>query len=129
MIYLINAITIITSEFLLWWLRASIPGKPRFLKRFAPEEFVYQILDRAYRCLGRANIRRANSNEWISETREQIQRFRRWWMDQTFTDRLGLLLHSYEVVNSIWLIYIIFAQTFGSYEVCMAGSQDSVLEG
>lgn len=119
MIYVILATSVFASEFLLWSLRASFPGKPRLLKHITPDDAVDGVLRQADRSLTHAKLRRAETQKWIASTQEHLQRLRRWWMGLNFTDRLGLVLRFHEVANMAWLIYIVCAQTIGSYRVTL----------
>lgn len=65
----------------------------------------------------RGNLDRQNSDRWVIGAREQLRTLRTMWKSLSFTDRLGVILRLLEIGNTIFLTYIVFAQTLGSYSV------------
>lgn len=68
----------------------------------------------------RHTLDRQNSDRWVISAREQLRTLRRMWLSLSFTDRLGVILRLLEIGNTIFLTYIVFAQTVGSYAVRLA---------
>lgn len=84
--------------------------------RYYPfEDFITQLFGHVRRTLDRQN-----SDRWVIGAREQLRTLRRMWISLSFTDRLGLILRSLEIANTIFLTYIVFAQTVGAYSVRIA---------
>ena len=54
-----------------------------------------------------------------SHVQKGLQAMMHSWTNMTFRDRIEFIfLRPCEVINSAWLVYIVLAQTFGSYRNC-----------
>ncbi|KAL8818376.1 MAG: hypothetical protein Q9223_002973 [Gallowayella weberi] len=64
------------------------------------------------------HMSRVDSNKWkwmVTVTRQGL----RWWQDATLRDRIEVtVLRFFDVCNSIWLAYLVCAQTFGADQNC-----------
>ena len=64
-------------------------------------------------------LSRSIERNWIVAARTSLRRLLWWWRSLTTRDRFDvLLLRPLEVANSVWLCYIVLAQTFGAYKTC-----------
>lgn len=82
------------------------------MRHFPLEDFMIRLFGHVRRTLDRQN-----SDRWVFGAREQLRMLRRMWISLSFTDQLGVILRLLEIWNTIFLTYIVFAQTFGSYSV------------
>lgn len=63
---------------------------------------------------------------------DRLHRMRESWRDCRTPEKLqNAILRPIEVINTIWLIYIVVAQTFGAYNTCVChtshwGNQDYI---
>ena len=64
-------------------------------------------------------LSRSPSNTWNILVKTRARNALSWWQRKTIRDRIeSLVLQPMEVCNCIWLMYIVTAQTFGSYRNC-----------
>lgn len=117
LIYIVVATAIFAIEMLLWWCRATYPNMPgwvpQWMKHDPFEDLITQLFGHV-----RGNLDRQNSDRWVIGAREQLRTLRTMWKSLSFTDRLGVILRLLEIGNTIFLTYIVFAQTLGSYSNC-----------
>ena len=101
---------------ILWWCRATCRHAPPWISQVARiwpfKVFLNQLFGHRRRTLNRQN-----SDRWVVRVREKIREWRRMWSWRTFTDQLGPILRLLEVANTVFLIYIIVAQSIGAYTV------------
>ena len=103
-------------ELLIWWLIPATTWSTSWSKHLAPVAAFSSAASTIERRLSRTN-----SDRWklITNIRILVHRTSDWWTDATFRDRLEFsFLRPCEVVNSIWLFYIVMAQTFGFDQNC-----------
>ena len=81
------------------------------------EDLAFQVVLQSNLRHRRRTLNRQNSDRWTVRVREKIREWRRMWSRRTFTDRLGPILRLLEIVNTVFLIYIIVAQSIGAYMV------------
>ena len=106
LVFTMTAFGIFALEMLVWWLvpEASISDDDAFT--------------RVASNLGR-RLSRSPSNTWNMLVKTRAQEALSWWQRKTVRDRIeSLVLEPLEVGNCIWLLYIVTAQTFGSYRNC-----------
>ena len=101
---------------MLWWCRATYPHTPRWISR-ATNVLPFEWFDHDLFGHLRRTLDRQNSDRWVVSAREQLRQLRGIWLNRSFTDRLGLILRLLEALNTVFLIYIIVAQTIGAYSV------------
>ena len=64
-------------------------------------------------------LSRARTTNFITFARCNVSNFRDWWHAQSNRERVeSVILRPLELFNTIWLIYIVLAQTFGAYRNC-----------
>lgn len=115
LIFIVIALGIFSAELLVWWFIPDGTTSPRWIRKHMPGDFV------SYCARTERRLSRADSNSWglILLTRLRVRKILRWLDALTFRDRLEIfVLNPSEAVNSIWLIYIVIAQTFGIYQNC-----------
>ncbi|KAL9047287.1 MAG: hypothetical protein Q9214_000098 [Letrouitia sp. 1 TL-2023] len=112
LIYFVIAVGLLVIELLVWWLtHERTHASPYYIPRIATKL-----------------KERFQPNHESSAVRH-IHRFLSWFTTSTFRDIVrNFVLRPGEVANAIWLIYIIFAQTFGAYQTCdcMASNWGSI---
>lgn len=118
-IFVIIAVTEFALELLIWWL---IPETST-----SDEDLITRM---GTRISGR--ILRRDINTWSHSIGTQLHSILSWWQSLSTRNRLEMIiLVPMEFTNTAWLIYIILAQTVGSYRncECMSSKWDSVHGG
>ena len=106
LVFTVIALGTFVLEMLVWWL---VPEGST-----SDDDTLIRIATNVERRLSRTP-----SNTWTLLGRSRVKKMLSWWQKKTVRDRIEvLLLRPLEVCNSIWLTYIVFAQTFGSYRNC-----------
>ncbi|KAI9881549.1 MAG: hypothetical protein M1830_000113 [Pleopsidium flavum] len=114
MIFVVNGLVLLTVELLVWWLVPESSMSSDWLRHYAPEDTLTRIGSNIEH-----RLHLAESNKWTLTARKVVHRMISFWLQLTPRDRIEvLLLRPVEVINSVWLCYIISAQTFGSYRNC-----------
>lgn len=109
LIFIVLALGIFSVELLVWWLTPDGSSL-----RYGQEDAIIRWGSNVGRRLSRAD-----SNGWMAKGRSRAQRLLHAWTSMTFRDRIEVLfLRPCEIVNIGWLVYIVAAQTFGSYQDC-----------
>lgn len=72
---------------------------------------------------GTRRAERMNSAGWSGFAKKRLLQRLAQWNEMSARDRFGLLvLTPMDIINSVWLTYIVLAQTFGSYRNCSCKS-------
>lgn len=107
LIYGVIALGLLTTELVVWWLTHQTTH--------TPEDILAQVGTKLEDRLARAE----------SGMGKATQKFRRahailsWFRSKTFRWVMkNFFIRPCEVGNTVWLAYIVFAQTFGSYQTC-----------
>ena len=107
------ALGIFTVELLVWWLTPDGSSLVEWA-RYRQEDPITRWSSN----MGR-RLSRADSNGWFSRARSRALVLLHAWNDMTFRDCVEILfLRPCEIINMGWLVYIVTAQTFGSYRNC-----------
>lgn len=103
MVYLIIALGLLVIEMLVWWLTHETTHTAN------------DLFSRASTRLER-HLSRGGDQEKMTTTRAKAQRLLLWCTSTTFRDVIrNFVIRPGEIINTGWLTYIIFAQTFGPY--------------
>ena len=105
LIYVVIAIGLLIIELVVWWLthkRDLTPGVPNSQTSSGSEK--------------NGNSRTDPVTEPVSQAWARLQHLRQ----QTDLKSVirTCIIRPGEIINSVWLVYIIAAQTFGSYQTC-----------
>lgn len=113
MIYFIVALCSFILEMVIWWLS---PEAINSRKRIRPEGAT-TCLSRPTTDLERQQDREdSNRWSWLTSAESHVHH---WWTYVTLRDRLEIIfLRPCDVANSIWLAYLVCAQTFGADQNC-----------
>ena len=108
LIYIVVATGLLTIELLVWWLtHRNTHTDDDILRRIGTR------LERTFSTI------RPPQKEKHSLTHQRIHTFLHWFKTNSFRDVVkNGILRPGEAFNATWLTYIIFAQTFGSYQSC-----------
>lgn len=98
---------------------------------------IWFLMDKGWISSGRTKLKASEHGYWIEHKLEEnqasdprstgqskaptglLRRLIHWWRNTTGAARIDvLLLRPLEVVNFVWLLYIVFAQTVGAYQTC-----------
>lgn len=112
MIFFVLALTNFALEMLLWpyavWPLRS------FLQKVRNNPRLRNMSDASIR-----RISRWDSDKWSGGFKHRLLQLLRYWQGLNDRDRFGLLvLTPMDMGNTVWLTYIVLAQTFGSYRNC-----------
>lgn len=116
MIYVVTTMTLFLVEMLCWGFRPGYIEYRRWvwwISDHTPQDPVSTLL-----CHFERTLNRANTGQFTKAGRTKVKRMLDWWEKSRWTDHVDMLLRVIEVGNSIWLAYIVFAQTVGSYVTC-----------
>ena len=106
MIFMIISLGVYMIEILCWWL---IPEGTA-----ATDDPIARFGQSVERTLSRTP-----SNSWRMYARRRVKGMLSRWTDMSWRDQADtFVIWPIEVFNSVWLTYIVFAQTFGSYQNC-----------
>ncbi|KAL9613821.1 MAG: hypothetical protein Q9167_001668 [Letrouitia subvulpina] len=112
LVYFVIAFGLLVIEILVWWLtHERTLASPHYIPRIATK------------------LRERFRPNHDSSAIRRMHRSLSWFTTSTFRDIVrNFVLRPGEVANAIWLIYIIFAQTFGAYQTCdcMASNWGSI---
>lgn len=87
---------------------------PHFMRSLPFEGFFSKFFRRIRRSLDCQTKIRS-----VISSRLQLRTLQKMWLDLSFTDRLDAILRLLEISNTIFLTYIIIAQSIGTYSVCI----------
>lgn len=106
LIYIVVAFSLFIVELLCWLLISQ-----RYLTARNPiTKFGISVQRR---------LSRTPSNFWTVKTRRWVHKLVSMWASLTTRDKIEyLLIRPGETFNSVWLCYIVLAQTFGFYQNC-----------
>ena len=124
MIFFVIALTSFMNEMILWpsyFRKRSDFWLPRWARKFLDHRRRPSVTATGHRILGHMN-----SNRWCaSPLKDHLRAALFKWDRMTNRDRVGLLiLTPMDATNSIWLVYIVLAQTFGAYKSCSCMSSN-----
>lgn len=106
LIYLVIASGLLLLEVLVWWLTHDTTH--------TPEDPLARVRTRLERHISDDNFARKNGI-----TQGLVNRIVTWFRSRTFRDVVKIaVIRPGEIANTVWLTYIIFAQTFGSHREC-----------
>ncbi len=103
-------------ELLVWCLVNDDRASPGRLLRHTREYALAPLVFRIER-----HLSRSDSQNWGSYmlSKLRLRGFLRWYNSLSFKDRIAIfILNPSEAINAGWLVYIVTAQTFGSYRKC-----------
>lgn len=110
LIYLLIALFLLTTELFTWWLTHT------------NTHTADDLLARVGKKLEHHRSFQLDSSPEAGEQRPAARRAQAvvdWFRSTTFRDVMkNWVLRPAEVINTGWLAYIIFAQTFGAYQTC-----------
>lgn len=113
LIFVVIALGIFLVELLVWWLTPDGSSLAEWA-RYRQED----PISRWSSNMGR-RLSRTDSNGWMSRVRSTALTLLHAWSNMTFRDCMEILfLRPCEIINMGWLVYIVAAQTFGSYRTC-----------
>lgn len=119
MIYLVITLGLLVLEILVWWLThgtTNSSGDILGLVRTKLERYVSRGEDNG----------EGSRTKWQRRT----DAFFQWFRSKTFRDVMKYcIIRPLEVFNTGWLIYTIFAQTFGAYQTCDCLASDWASSG
>lgn len=107
------ALGIFMIELLVWWLTPDGSSLVKWV-RYRQEDPITRWSSHVGR-----HLSRTDSNGWMSRVRSRVLTLLNTWINMTFRDCMEILfLRPCEIINMGWLVYIVAAQTFGSYMTC-----------
>lgn len=128
MIFVILAVFTLLAEMFVWWFlpEGVLPESPagHWLRRRSTNPAIEWMVIGFIR-----KLERADSDAWTLGARQRMRKVLNWWTTLSLRDQLDItIFRPYEFVSSTWLVYIILAQTFGSYQncECMSSSWSSL---
>ena len=117
MVYIVIALGLLVIEILVWWLTHETTH--------TADDLLARVGTRVERHLSRGAIQ-----EKSAMAREKTHRFLSWFTSRTFRDVVRkFVLRPGEIINTAWLTYILFAQTFGAYFKFLFSIQTSCHQG
>ena len=106
LVYVCIALGLLVIELLVWWLTHETTH--------TPEDLMARVSSRLQRHLSRGVNREKVRADW-----PRLHACLSWFTTVYFRDVMkNFFIIPCEICNTIWLLYIIFAQTFGSYQTC-----------
>lgn len=113
MIFVVIALGVFLVEMLVWWLTPDGSSLVEWV-RYRQEDPIARWGSN----MGR-RLSRTDSNGWFARFKYTALAVLHAWNNMTFRDCMEILfLRPCEIVNMGWLVYIVTAQTFGSYKNC-----------
>lgn len=108
LVYMVISLGLLTTELTVWWLTHQTTH--------TPEDILVQVgtklEDRLVRVEG------GMGNQAAQKSR-RIHAILYWFRSKTFRWMMkNFFIRPFEVGNTVWLAYIVFAQAFGSYQTC-----------
>lgn len=101
MVYLVIATGLLAIELLVWWLTHE--------STHTSEDLLARVGSKLERHLFRSQ---SYSTEKITKWQQRRQDFLSWFTSRTFRDVMkNFVLRPCEVVNTVWLVYIVLAQS------------------
>jgi hypothetical protein len=114
LIFIVISLGVFLVELVVWWVTPDGSSLADWIRSSGQEDPITRWGSNFERRLSRAD-----SNQWNSRARFRVQELLYVWTNMSFRDRVELLfLRPCEIVNTAWLVYIVAAQTFGSYRTC-----------
>lgn len=108
LIYIVIALGLLTIELLIWWLTHT--------NTHTDSDILRRVGSRLERSISTMD---APKSEKFSRIHRHIHTFLHRIKTSSFRDLVkNAILRPGEAFNTAWLMYIIFAQTFGSYQTC-----------
>lgn len=119
MIFIIIAFSSLSIEMLVWWLTPTKAGEAlEWLPKPAGGDPLVRLESRIGRTLSRSQSRPLQASLLM-----KIQAWMRAWEDLQFRPKIEILvLRPLDLINTVWLVYIVNAQTFGWYRSCVCMS-------
>ena len=116
MIYVLITLTSFLIEIFVWWL--SRESKVRsWVRKQSAGDFLTKVTSMTSNA--RLRVNRQESNTWATGSELKIPGIFGALFDLSAKDKVTLLiLQPIDIIATIWLSYIVFAQTFGSYQNC-----------
>lgn len=118
MIFVVITVALLITEMLVWWFlpEGVLPESPTgdWLRRYSTNPAVERIVTGVIQ-----KLERVDSDARTLEMRKGMNKLLKWWTALSPREQLEVLLfRPYEIVSSVWLCYIVFAQTLGYYQNC-----------
>ena len=114
MVYMIIALGLLVIEILVWWLTHETTH--------TADDLLSRVGTRLER-----HLSRGGDQETTPLTRAKAQRLLLWCTSTTFRDVIrNFVIRPGEIINTGWLTYIIFAQTFGLYTQSSSSFQNLI---
>lgn len=115
MIFVVIGLFSFTIEMLVWWQISSESAKSsHWLRRTSFEDPIGSFgegLDR--------RLSRSQNGRWRHVASKKLRQALDWWSNLSFRRRIeALVLRPIDCINTVWLCYIVLAQTFGWYRTC-----------
>ncbi|CAF9941941.1 MAG: hypothetical protein ALECFALPRED_009427 [Alectoria fallacina] len=108
MVFAVMATGLLVIELLVWWLTHQTTH--------TPEDLLAKVGSKLERHISRRQVFRIEKK---TKWQGRQDAFLSWLTTTTFRDVMrNFVLRPGEVVNTVWLVYIIMAQTFGAYQTC-----------
>lgn len=108
MIYIVIMLSLLAIEILVWWLTHETTH--------TSEDILARVGTKLERYVSQGQ---GNCDGSRTKWQRRGHAFVSWFRSKTFRDVMkNLVIRELEIVNTGWLIYIIFAQTFGAYQTC-----------
>ena len=114
LVYIVIALGLLTVELLVWWLTHT--------NTHTDSDILRRVGSRLERSISTMSVPKSNKT---SRLHHHIHTSLRWFKTSSFRDLVkNAILRPGEAFNTAWLMYIIFAQTFGSYQTCKCMSSN-----
>lgn len=114
LIYVVIALGTFAAELAVWWITTDGIAPWRRLAANALEDPIVSLSSNR-----EPSLSRIDSDRSMLGLKIRAHKLLYWWTNLTVRDRIEVfVLRPWEVTNSVWLVYIVFAQTFGSYRNC-----------
>ena len=113
-VYIIIALGLLVIEMLVWWLTHETTH--------TANDLFSRVSTRLER-----HLSRGGDQEKMTTTRAKARRLLLWCTSITFRDVIrNFVIRPGEIINTGWLTYIIFAQTFGPYTQSSSSFQNLI---
>lgn len=119
MIYLVIMLGLLATDILVWWLTHD--------ETHSSEHILGRIRNNLERYVSRGE---ENGEESRTKWQNRAHALILWFRSKSFRGVMkNCIIRPLEIFNTGWLIYTIFAQTFGAYQTCDCLSSDWASSG
>lgn len=105
---MVIALGLLTTELTVWWLTHQTTH--------TSEDILVQVGTKLEDRLARVE---GGMSDQAAQKSRRIHAILSWFRSKTFRWAIkNIFIRPFEVANTVWLAYIVFAQAFGAYQTC-----------